>query len=298
MANVRTMRADEVAQAVEWAAAEGWNPGHGDMHGFLAQDPEAFLMAEEGGRMRACISAARYGADFGFIGFYIAAPELRGQGLGMAVWRAGMARLAGRRIGLDGVVAQQANYRKSGFSLAWNNARYVGAVAAGMALPSTASVPFERLVAYDAACFGVARADFLRAWIAGPGRVALVLPGAGSPLPGASSVLPGAGFPSPGAGFPSPALRGFAVARPGREGARVGPLFADDQAGAAALLAGLAAAIPGPLVLDVPEANPAAVALAQAAGMLKVFETARMYVGAPPAMALEKVFGVTSLEFG
>jgi len=270
MAIVRTMRADEVAQAVEWAAAEGWNPGEGDAAAFLAQDPGAFLMAEEDGRMRACISAARYGDDFGFIGFYIAAPEARGQGLGMAVWRAAMARLAGRGIGLDGVVAQQANYRKSGFAFAWNNARYVGRVAPGEPLPAATEVPFEALLAYDAACFGVARPDFLREWIGAPGRVAVVLPG----------------------------LRGFAVARPGREGARVGPFFADDAAGAAALLGGLAAAVPGPLVLDVPEANSAAVALALGAGTEKVFETARMYVGPPPAMAREKVFGVTSLEFG
>lgn len=270
MMTVRTMLPDEVAGAVEWAADEGWNPGQGDAAAFQAQDAGAFLMAEQDGRMRACISAARYGDDFGFIGFYIAAPEARGQGLGMAVWRAGMARLAGRCIGLDGVVAQQGNYRKSGFELAWNNARYVGTVAPGRVLPQAASVPFDALVDYDAACFGTARPDFLRAWIDGPGRVTLVLPG----------------------------LRGFATARPGREGARIGPLFADDPAGAAELLGGLAAVLPGPFVLDVPEANPPAVGLARAVGMEKVFETARMYTGTPPAMVRERIFGVTSLEFG
>ena len=264
------MRADEVEQAVAWAAREGWNPGEGDARAFLAHDPGAFLMAEEGGRMLACISAARNGASHGFIGFYIAAPGVRGQGHGLAVWQAAMARLAGRGIGLDGVVAQQASYRRSGFELAWNNARYVGAVTPGAALPAASAVPFGDLVAYDAACFGVARPEFLREWIGVPGRVALVLPG----------------------------VCGFAVGRRGVEGTRVGPLFADDAAGAARLLGGLAAALPGPMVLDVPDANVAGVALARGAGMQKTFETARMYVGAPPAMAMEKVFGVTTLEFG
>ena len=72
------------------------------------------------------ISAVRYGSGFGFIGFYIVRPNFRGQGYGLQIWNAAMARLAGRTIGLDGVVAQQDNYRKSGFVLAWNNARFEG----------------------------------------------------------------------------------------------------------------------------------------------------------------------------
>ena len=66
----------------------------------------------------------RHGDGLGFIGFYIVVPERRGEGHGIALWRAGMERLAGRVIGLDGVVAQQGNYARSGFALAWNNARY------------------------------------------------------------------------------------------------------------------------------------------------------------------------------
>ena len=37
-----------------------------------------------------------------------------------------MTHLSGRTVGLDGVVAQQDNYRRSGFALAWRNARYEG----------------------------------------------------------------------------------------------------------------------------------------------------------------------------
>src|SRR5207253_10761618 len=79
----------------------------------------------------AMISAVRYGAHFGFIGFYIVRPEFRGQGHGIALWRAGMERLAGRTIGLDGVMAQQDGYRKSGFELAWNNVRHEGVACRG-----------------------------------------------------------------------------------------------------------------------------------------------------------------------
>ena len=60
----------------------------------------------------------------------------------------------------------------------------------------------------------------------------------------------------------------------------------------------LLAASAGPLYLDVPEPNPAAMALARAAGMEPVFETARMYTRPPPPVRAERVFGVTSFELG
>lgn len=53
-----------------------------------------------------------------------------------------------------------------------------------------------------------------------------------------------------------------------------------------------------PVVLDVPECNAAAVALATRHGMESVFETARMYTGAVPDLRMERVFGVMSLELG
>ena len=87
-------------------------------------------------------------------------------------------------------------------------------------------------------------------------------------------------------------------ARAGRA-AKVGPLFAPDSAGAEALLADLALAAPeGPIVLDVPEPNGAAAALAERWGLEPVFETARMYRGPAPDLPLASVFGVTTFELG
>src|SRR5260221_14598723 len=66
-----------------------------------------------------------------------------------------MASLGDRIVGLDGVVAQQANYAKSGFHLAWNNQRYEGR--GGGSEPSglvpLAAVPFAELAAYDKGLF-------------------------------------------------------------------------------------------------------------------------------------------------
>ncbi|HEV7263622.1 MAG TPA: GNAT family N-acetyltransferase [Falsiroseomonas sp.] len=278
MATIRTLTPIEAESAVNWAAAEGWNPGLADLDCFLAQDPGLFLGAFAGGDLRAVIAATRYGADFGFIGFYIARPEARGQGHGMAVWRAGMKQLAGRLVGLDGVVAQQANYRKAGFVLAWNNIRFGGEPPAQPAahpdvVPATA-VPFAALAALDRSVFPAERPDFLRAWLGAPGHVALALLRDGVAV-------------------------GFGVIRPCRSGHKVAPLVAEDAHDAEALLAALIARVePGPVFLDVPEPHREAVALATRFGLAPVFETARMYTGPAPRLRTDRIFGVTTFELG
>ena len=278
MPTIRTLTPEEAGQAVEWAAAEGWNPGLLDLDCFLAQDPGLFLGAFEGGEMLSVISATRYEPRFGFIGFYIARPDVRGRGHGLAVWRAGMAQLAGRLVGLDGVVAQQANYRKSGFTHAWNNIRYGGEApslpaAREMVVPA-ATVPFAAIEALDATVFPARRPDFLRAWIGAPGHVASVVLRDG-------------------------AAAGFGVIRPCRSGHKIGPLVAEDAAVAEALASALIARVgPGLVYLDVPEPHSAAVKLAARLGLQPVFETARMYTGPAPAIAMDRLFGIATFELG
>src|SRR5262249_38579128 len=127
---IRTMRPGEISIAVDWAAAEGWNPGLADAACFATVDPGGFLIGELDGAPAATISCINYGASFAFLGFYIVREDLRGRGYGLRIWNAAIAHAGSRVIGLDGVVAQQANYRKSGFQLAYANIRYGGAVAA------------------------------------------------------------------------------------------------------------------------------------------------------------------------
>ena len=75
--------------------------------------------------------------------------------------------------------------------------------------------------------------------------------------------------------------------RPAREGYRVGPLFADDAAGAEALFDGLVSRVPAgtPVFIDVPTVNASAVSMVMQRGMTSMFETARMYRG--PSQALK-----------
>lgn len=276
---IRTMTRAEVDIAIDWAAAEGWNPGMHDAQCFYAADPTGFLIGLLDDEPIALISVVKYGSGFGFLGCYIVKPEYRGQGYGMQIWKAGLATLQGRTVGLDGVVAQQGNYMKSGFKLACANIRYQG-VAGGYfptnpAIVPLSTLPFAELDAYDQALFAENRTAFLRCWIEQPASIALGILQAGK-------------------------LAGYAVLRKCRSGYKIGPLFANSAALAEQLFLALNASAPAgaELFLDTPALNPAAVALAQRYGMQVSFETARMYLGTPPNLPIERVFGVTSFELG
>jgi ribosomal protein S18 acetylase RimI-like enzyme len=273
---VRRMTEADLALALEWAAAEGWNPGLHDAHCFYAADSQGFFVGERDGVPIGCVSAVRYGSGFGFLGLYIVKAEHRGQGFGLELWRAALDHLGGRVIGLDGVVAQQENYRKSGFRLAFRNIRQRGR-GGGVAPPGLtdlAAVPIAEILRYDETAFPAPRAEFLKSWIGQPQAVAL-------------GVVDGR------------RLKGYGVLRACREGFKIGPLFADDREAAERILAGLLARAPGaPVFLDTPEANPAALALARRFRMTPRFETARMYKNGSPEMRLDRCFGVTSFELG
>ena len=143
---IRTMRPDEIAIAADWAAIEGWNPGVADAACFAMVDPEGFLIGELDGAPAATVSCVNYDARFAFLGFYIVRKDVRGRGYGLRIWNAAIAHAGARVIGLDGVVAQQENYKKSGFALAYANVRYGGTVAAPAAPPASviplSEVPF------------------------------------------------------------------------------------------------------------------------------------------------------------
>jgi hypothetical protein len=260
---IRAMRPDEITIALDWAAAEGWNPGLADAPCFATVDRDGFLIGELDGSAAATISCLNYDEGFAFLGFYIVRGDLRGRGYGLRIWNAAVAHAGARTIGLDGVVAQQGNYRKSGFRLAYANIRYGGGIGP-LPVPPAATVPLAEVP------FAALEADDARVF----------------PAPRAALVRDGN-------------LAAWGVIRPCRRGHKIGPLVADDRAAAESVLAALiAAAGAGEVFLDVPSVNSNALALAQDYGLAPVFETARMYTGAIRPLLLERVFGVTTFELG
>ena len=133
----------------------------------------------------------------------------------------------------------------------------------------------ERLVNYDSRFFPVRRIQFLSTWVRMPDSHG-------------------------GAVVRSGCVIGYGIIRRCWAGFKVGPLFADHEQIAGAILTGLSKHVPGGelIFLDVPEVNPASVRLVERCGITKVLETARMYTGPLPEIDLEGMFGVTTFELG
>lgn len=275
------------ATLLEWAAAEGWNPGLHDAAAFHAAEPDGWWLAEtpEGEPVAGLSLVHDADGAFAFLGLYIVRPDWRGRGAGLRVWTAALAASRAACIGLDGVPAQQANYARSGFAPAFRSQRFrfngpvetPPAPTDGDALVPLTEVPEADVLALDrAVAFPGRRPAFLRAWCAPSDGAALGLVRDGR-------------------------LAGWGVIRRCRSGHKVGPLIAPDRAAAHRLLTALrATAGADEGYLDVPHANPEALALAADLGLSPVFETARMYRGPVPEPGLDlgRLYGVTTFELG
>ncbi len=97
-------------------------------HIVLRGGPRRLFHRHMGRRAGQIISAVAYDNAFGFIGLYIVRPEWRGKGFGKRLWHAALDYLGVRTVGLDSVLAQQANYCRAGFAPAHRNVRYEGVI--------------------------------------------------------------------------------------------------------------------------------------------------------------------------
>jgi hypothetical protein len=277
---IRTLTRSDLDPMLDWAAEEGWNPGLHDADAFFATDPDGFLGLDVDGRLAVTLSVVRYDERFGFVGFYICRPELRGRGFGLELFEAGLARSTVTTLGLDGVLEQEPSYARDGFVTAHHSIRF-GGVAEPPDIPADgvwalAPADVDAVLAFERAqqVFPAGRRAFLERWLGAPGTIARAI-------------------------GPPGQIEGYGVVRACREGHKVGPLFCTGRDAAARLLAALLASVgDGEVFLDVPVPNSDGMALARELGLEPVFETARMYRGPAPELRLDRVFGVTTFELG
>lgn len=278
MYSIQTASFEQVKIMLDWARQEGWNPGLDDAKNFQLVDPNGFFIGSLDDKPVAAISNVSYGDKLFFLGLYIVHPEYRGQGLGYQIWQHAMNYTGQINCGLDGVVAQQANYMKSGFKLAYRNIRYAIKENLQSAFQSVELVILNNLLLdavldYDQRLFPAPRKNWLMAWVLN--HTTLVY-------------------------CKDNQIMGYGVIRRCHVGYKIGPLFANNQQVAEDIFQGLCAKVElgAEIYLDIPEPNLQALKLVENFNMQAVFETARMYTQHAPEVNLDKIFGVTTFELG
>jgi GNAT superfamily N-acetyltransferase len=271
-----------VRTLVKWAEEEGWNPGPFDADVYYATDPEGFYGFFVEDRLIAGGAIVSYNNEFGFMGLFIVKPEFRGKEIGRKLWYQRRDTLLkrlnyGASIGMDGVVAMQPFYEKGGFQIAFRDERYekIGIeFNVDKNISQINNNDFKSILEYDKQCFGFSRPQFLKPWLALPGNKTFKYIEEGK-------------------------LKGFAIIRKAIKGYKVCPLFADNNTIAEELYKACLNSVVGePLYIDIPVTNKKAVNLIKKYNVVYVFECARMYYGNPPAVEIDKIFGLTTFEIG
>lgn len=278
------MQRDELRQLVQWAEAEGWNPGLHDANLFWELDPEGYLAMLDDGQLVGGGAIIRHSEDFGFMGLFIVKPSHRGKKLGEQLWFARRDHLLtrlrpGGTIALDGVDPMVPFYAAGGFRASTRHRRFELPSGVLLGPPNRDvvaldEIPMATIVQYDAACFPCERERYLELWINQADAITLAIPNGSQ-------------------------LAGYGVMRPCVTGWKIGPLFADSEAIAKSLVQEFRKQeAAGPIYLDAPNNNPAAIGLCGALGMDEVFGCERMYFGPAPKIDHLRIFGTTTLEVG
>lgn len=219
--------------AVQRAAALsfliGWNQTPRDWSLFLR---DGAVRAIDDGQEALAATAAyiRYGGDLAWISMVLVRPDQRRRGHATALMRWAVKALGGTRCAaLDATPAGREVYRQLGFRDLWGFARWSvpQRLPAAPGIRPLADADWPTLLALDTAAFGAPRPTLLRDFAA---RL-------------------------PQAAFIAEDGSGFALARDGARGPQIGPIVAADDATARALIAAARNTLPGPAVIDLPDAQ-------------------------------------------
>jgi len=230
----------DLAPAMALSAEAGWNQIEADWRIFL--DLGNVIGLERGGRLIATAATLPFAPRFAWISMVLVTAAERRRGLARWLLRHCVVDLVRRGLVpvLDATPAGRAVYLGLGFHDGWGMRRLVGrqvrpptdaAATDRVDVRGVAPADWPRLIAYDAAVFGADRSALLR-------RL-------GRRLPAAALIAERGGR-----------LAGLVLGREGRVMNQLGPLAADDDTVARALLARAFAAVAPPMTIDVSDRHP------------------------------------------
>ncbi|HWM48783.1 MAG TPA: GNAT family N-acetyltransferase [Xanthobacteraceae bacterium] len=246
------LREADLADAEALVRESGWNQVAADWRAFLDLG-SVYAIRTPSGRVIATAATLPYGGRFAWISMVLVAGAYRRRGLATLLLRRCVDDLTARGLVpvLDATPAGRAVYVGLGFEDSWSFQRYARGDASGPArervMPSGVTLApisddtWPRLCAYDAAVFGADRSGLLARL---RGRA-----------PAFECVAERDGE-----------IVGAMLGRDGRVATQIGPIVAEDDACAGALLARALSAVPGPVFIDVPDSKGALIGQLTAAG--------------------------------
>ncbi len=241
----------ELGEADALVRDAGWNQITADWRIFLELGTVYVVRSET--RVIATAATLAYGGAFAWISMVLVAGEFRRRGLARRLLARCLEDLTDRGLVpiLDATPVGRSVYLPLGFRDAWSYQRLVRAETQPAAAEAPAIIvvrpiddaDWPALCAYDAAAFGADRAPVLARL---RGR-----------LPAADLVA-----------LRGSRIAGFLLGRDGRSANHLGPLVADDEAIARALLARGLSAISGPVYIDLADAKAGLCAWLEAQGFV------------------------------
>lgn len=272
----------ELADAEALVAASGWNQVAADWGIFLALG--TVYAVRNGARVIATAATLPYGDICAWISMVLVDAAWRRRGLATRLLRQCIddIRATGAVPVLDATPAGRAVYRQLGFEDAWGFARLTsprrtGALPAGDAaidVRPISDAAWPDLCAYDAAVFGVDRSALLARM---RGR-----------LPAANLCAMRAGR-----------ITGLLLGRDGRTSAHLGPLIAEDDTTALALLSRALPSLDGNVYIDVADAKSAVREALEACGFAPQRPFTRMLHGRAASFDdAGQTYAVIGPEFG
>jgi len=262
-----------------------WNQVAADWRIFLAHG-RVYTAHDGTGRIVATTATLPYGGRFAWISMVLVTGSYRRRGLATLLMRRAVDDLTGRDLVpvLDATPDGRAVYRALGFEDSWGFHRLTrgqrpGApetvpAPAGVTIRALTEQDWRPLTAYDAAAFGAERGG--------------VLEGLRGRLPAAELIAERDGR-----------VAGFLLGRDGRMAAQLGPLLAEDDAIACALLARALAAIDGSLFVDLADAKADVRSFLAARGFTAVRPLTRMIYRASTRFDdAARTYAVVGPEFG
>jgi GNAT superfamily N-acetyltransferase len=279
------LSSSEMEEAGALVREANWNQVAADWRIFLALG-RVYAAQTATGRIVATTATLPYGGRFAWIGMVLVAGEYRRRGVATKLMRQAMDELAAARLVpvLDATPDGHAVYQALGFQDSWGFHRLVRRERPGAAeaMPAPADVTIRpitdadwpALCAYDAAVFGAKRNA--------------VLAGLRGRLPAAELIAERDGR-----------IAGLLLGRDGRIAAQIGPLIAEDDAIARALLARAIDLLEGPLFVDLADAKTGARSWLEARGFSAVRPLTRMLYGRSQRFDdAARTFAVVGPEFG